>query len=326
MTITLGCAMTVSSTRSFSRIQPVGVGQFRVRTGSVGWPSGVDQRKLGIAPAALGMPAQRRYLGFELCRQPDIVGVQKGHVFASRLPKCHIADEGRPSGVRHQDHMDAPVDLQGLQVGACRLARAVVRDNELPVLESLLEDRRDCGLEEFEPVKGRHDDRHRRRHIGAHDPPIAGISCCGRYLRSVDIDIHCRELSSERRLRQLPIEMRTYRCARRHVESRRDQCPAQSLRVFAWPQRSHRAASDERTKGRNIGDDRRQSAGKRLYHRIAAAFVMTSEDEQVRRSHQLLDPFMGHPPQQMHSVAKAGILGDSPFDIGQQRCPAKAAP
>ncbi len=48
--------------------------------------------------------------------------------------------------------------------------------------------------------------------------------------------------------------------------------------------------------------------------RVAAAFAMTSQHEDVRRPHQLFNPFMGDLTQQMYSAAQSRIPVNSPLD------------
>src|SRR5258706_6953377 len=97
----------------------------------------IHHSKPRVAPFARRMATQRRDLDLEFPRQPEIVGVQKGDQFALRFAQRGIAYYRGSSGVRQPDHFDARWTLEAFQVSPGVGARAVIRDDEFPVLEGL---------------------------------------------------------------------------------------------------------------------------------------------------------------------------------------------
>ena len=98
------------------------------------------------------MATQRRDLDLEFRRQPDVVGVQKSDILALRFAQRGIAYHGGSSGVPQPDHLDARRTLEAFQVSPGVAARAVIRDDEFPVLEGLGEQRFDRRAEKLQAI------------------------------------------------------------------------------------------------------------------------------------------------------------------------------
>ena len=275
-TTTLGTAMTVSDFSSFSRIQPSGTGQLRVRCRVSRIARFVHQDEPRVTPLASAWRRSEAIWIWSLSRQPDIVGVEKSDIFAFRFAQRGIAYNRGPSAVRQPDHFDARRIVEGSQVVPRVRARAVVRDEEFPVLEGLFEYGSDRRAQKLQAIERGQDDRYGRRHAALLKTRVS--PGCFRLRASKPPDRACARAHPRTlprasgpasqttvRARSARVPQRARRASARAADA--PQCIAQRTRITARPQRSHRPPAGERTKGRNVGDDRRQSAGERLDQR-----------------------------------------------------------
>jgi len=81
--------------------------------------------------------SQRIQLSFQLARQPDIVGIEKCDILTARLAQSRIAHNRRAARVSHRQQPHPSVRQQRPQVRHCLGSRAIVGDNQLPVIATL---------------------------------------------------------------------------------------------------------------------------------------------------------------------------------------------